>query len=60
MEFVIGIVCLIIGAAVAAVAMRSAKSGSLREADSKIESAHAEAERLIGDAKRAAETLKKE
>ena len=60
MEFVIGIVCLVIGAAVAAIAMRSAKSGSLREADSKIQSAHAEAERLIGDAKRTAETLKKE
>ena len=60
MEFVIGIVCLAIGAAVAAFAMRSAKNGSLREADSKIESAHAEAERLIGDAKRAAETMKKE
>ncbi|MBM6755853.1 ribonuclease Y [Collinsella tanakaei] len=60
MEFLIGIVCLAIGAAVAAFAMRSAKNGSLREADSKIESAHAEAERLIGDAKRAAETMKKE
>ena len=60
MEFLIGIVCLAIGAAFAAFAMRSAKNGSLREADSKIESAHAEAERLIGDAKRAAETMKKE
>ncbi len=60
MEFVIGIVCLAIGAAVAAIAMRSAKNGSLREADSKIESAHAEADRLIDDAKRTAETLKKE
>lgn len=60
MEVAIGIVCLLIGAAVAAIAMRSAKSGSLREADSKIESAHAEAERLIGDAKRTAETMKKE
>lgn len=60
MEFVIGIVCLIVGAAGAALAMRSAKNGSLKQADSKIESAHAEAERVIGDAKRAAETLKKE
>ncbi len=60
MEVAIGIVCLLIGAAVAAIAMRSAKSGSLREADSRIESAHAEAERLIGDAKRTAETMKKE
>ena len=40
--------------------MRSAKNGSLREADSKIESAHAEAERVIGEAKRTAETMKKE
>ncbi len=60
MEFVIGIVCLVVGAVVAAVAMRSAKNGSLREADSKIESAHAEAERVIGEAKRTAETMKKE
>ncbi len=60
MEFLIGIVCLVVGAAVAAVAMRSAKNGSLREADSKIESAHAEAERVIGEAKRTAETMKKE
>lgn len=60
MEFVIGIVCLVVGAAVAAVAMRSAKNGSLREADSKIESAHVEAERVIGEAKRTAETMKKE
>ena len=60
MEFVIGIVCLVVGAVVAAVAMRTAKNGSLREADSKIESAHAEAERVIGEAKRTAETMKKE
>ena len=60
MEFVFGIVGLLIGAAAAVFAMRSAKNGSLREADSKIQSAHAEAEQVIGDAKRTAETLKKE
>lgn len=60
MEVVIAIVCLAVGAAVAAFALRSAKNGSLREADAKIASAQAEAEQLIGDAKRAAETLKKE
>ena len=60
MEFVFGIVGLLLGAVAAVFAMRSAKNGSLREADSKIQSAHAEAEQVIGDAKRAAETLKKE
>ena len=54
MEFVFGIVGLLIGAAAAVFAMRSAKNGSLREADSKIQSAHAEAEQVIGDAKRPA------
>ena len=57
---IVAIVCLVVGAAVAAIALRSAKSGSLREAESKIQSAHEEAETVIGDAKRKAETLKKE
>ena len=60
MEVIVGIVCLAIGAVVATVAMRSAKNGSLREADSKIQSAHEEAKTVISDAKRTAETLKKE
>ena len=60
MEIIIGIVCLALGAGGATVAMRSAKNGSLREADSKIESARAQADQLIGDAQRQAETLKKE
>ncbi len=60
MEIIVGIVCLVLGAAIAAIAMRSAKNGSLREADSKIQSAHEEAQAVIGDAKRKAETLKKE
>ncbi len=60
MEIVVGIVCLVLGAAIAAIAMRSAKNGSLREADSKIQSAHEEAQGVIDDAKRKAETLKKE
>ena len=60
MEVIVGIACLAIGAVIATVAMRSAKNGSLREADSKIQSAHEEAKTVISDAKRAAETLKKE
>ena len=60
MEIIIGIVCLALGAGGATIAMRSAKQGSLREADQKIESARAEADQLIGDAQRKAETMKKE
>ena len=60
MEIIIGIVCLALGAGGAMVAMRSAKQGSLREADSKLESARAQADQMIGDAQRQAETLKKE
>ena len=60
MPIFIGILGLVIGAVAAVIYMRTAKQGSLREADSKIESAHAQAESLIGDAKRQAETLKKE
>lgn len=60
MEIVIGIVGLIVGAIVAVIAMRTAKQGSLREADSRLESARAQADQLLGDAQRQAETLKKE
>lgn len=61
MELVlVGIVCLAIGAFAAVLAMRNAKSGSIREAESKVTAAHSEAEQLMADAKRAAETLKKE
>ncbi|MBN2940195.1 MAG: ribonuclease Y [Collinsella sp.] len=60
MEVIVGVACLVIGAVIATVAMRSAKNGSLREADSKIQSAHEEAKTVISDAKRTAETLKKE
>ena len=56
----IGIVCLALGAGGATVAMRSAKQGSLREADAAIESARTQADQMIGDAQRQAETLKKE
>ena len=56
----VGIVCLAIGAFAAAFAMRNAKSGSIREAESKVTAAHSEAEQVMADAKRAAETLKKE
>lgn len=60
MEVIVSIACLVIGAVIATVAMRSAKNGSLREADSKIQSAHEEAKTVISDAKRTAEMLKKE
>lgn len=61
MEIVIGIVVgLAVGAVIAVIAMRNAKNGSLREADSRIESARAEADQVIGEAQRQAETLKKE
>lgn len=60
MEIVVGILCLIAGAGGAVVAMRNAKTGSIREAEEKIQSAHAEAKNVIGEARRAAETLKKE
>lgn len=52
--------CLAIGAFAAILAMRNAKSGSIREAESKVTAAHSEAEQVMADAKRAAETLKKE
>ena len=60
MEIIIGIVCAVIGAAVAVFAMRGAKNGSLREADDKVQSARAEAEQVVSEARRTAETLKKE
>jgi ribonuclease Y len=60
MEIGIGIVCLLIGAGIAVLVMRNAKTGSIREAENKIQSAYAEAEQVMGDARRAAETLKKE
>lgn len=61
MELVlVGIVCLAIGAFAAILTMRNAKSGSIREAESKVTAAHSEAEQVMADAKRAAETLKKE
>ena len=60
MEIIIGIVCALIGAALAAFLLKSAKSGALQEADNKIQSAHAQAEQVMSDAKKTAETLKKE
>lgn len=60
MEIVIAIVCLALGAGAALVAMRSAKQGTLREADSKVESARQQATQMIDEAQRQAETMKKE
>lgn len=60
MEIIIGVLGAILGAGGTAVAMRSAKNGSVRKAESKVEQARNEAERVIDDAQRAAETMKKE
>ena len=60
MPIIAALVGLVLGAIAAIAYMRTAKQGSLHEADEKIQSAHAQAESLIGDAKRQAETLKKE
>ena len=55
MPIIAALVGIILGAIAAIAYMRTAK-----QADEKIQSAHAQAESLIGDAKRQAETLKKE
>ena len=60
MPIIAALVGIVLGAVAAIFYMRTAKQGSLHEADEKIQSAHAQAESLIGDAKRQAETLKKE
>ena len=60
MPIIAALVGIVLGAIAAIAYMRTAKQGSLHEADEKIQSAHAQAESLIGDAKRQAETLKKE
>ena len=59
-SILVGAVCLILGVVVAVMVMRNSKNGSVREAESKIQSAHSEAEQVVADAKRTAETLKKE
>ena len=60
MPIIAALVGIVLGVIAAIAYMRTAKQGSLHEADEKIQSAHAQAESLIGDAKRQAETLKKE
>ena len=60
MPIIAALVGIVLGAIAAIAYMRTAKQGSLHEADEKIQSAHAQAESLIGDAPRQAETLKKE
>ena len=61
MEILIGVIgAFVLGAGGATFAMRTAKNGSVREAESKVEQARTEAERVIDDAQRAAETMKKE
>ena len=60
MEIIIGLVCLVIGAAVAFFALKGMKAGGIREAEEKVAAAHSEAAQVIDEAKRSAETLKKE
>ena len=57
---IVGIVCLIVGAGVTFLAMRSANNSRVREANSQVEQARTQAEQVVGDAQRQAETLKKE
>lgn len=52
MPIIAALVGIVLGAIAAIAYMRTAKQGSLHEADEKIQSAHAQAESLIGDAKR--------
>lgn len=59
-EIVIALVALVIGAGITALVMRNSKMGGLREADEKIQHARVEADQVISDARRTAETLKKE
>ena len=57
---IVGIVCLVLGAGVAYLAMRNADNNRVREANSKVEQARSQAEQVVDDAHRQAETLKKE
>lgn len=59
MPIIAALVGIVLGAIAAIAYMRTAKQGSLHEADEKIQSAHAQAESLIGDAKRQARPSKK-
>ena len=57
---IVGIVCLVAGAAIAWLVFRNAKNSRIREADLKVEAANAEAEQVLDEAKKTAETMKKE
>lgn len=60
MEFVIGVVCLLVGAVVAYVILAGMSSSRLKTADSQLEGAKSEASRITSEAERQAETAKKE
>ncbi len=60
MEVVIGVVCLIVGAAVVYVVLAGKSTSRLKAAESQLETAKAEASRITTEAQRQAETSKKE
>lgn len=60
MEFVIGVVCLVVGAVVAYVILAGMSNSRLKTANSQLEDAKSEASRIASEAKRLAETAKKE
>jgi len=60
MEFVIGVVCLLVGAVVAYVILAGMSNSRLKTADSQLEGARSEASRITSEAERQAETAKKE
>ena len=60
MEFVIGVVCLVVGAVVAYVIVAGMSNSRLKTANSQLEDAKSEANRIASEAERLAETAKKE
>jgi len=60
MEFVIGVVCLVVGAVVAYVILAGMSNSRLKTANSQLEDAKSEASRIASEAERLAETAKKE
>ncbi len=59
-ELLIGAVCLIVGAGIAFMVLRSTGSRRIQEADRKVDEAQKRAQQIIRDADRSAESAKKE
>jgi ribonuclease Y len=60
MEFVIGVICLVVGAGLAYFFLAGKSNSKLRTANDQIEQARGEAERITSEARRQADTAKKE